>query len=109
MADLDGIRPAQDCADMTELRQAIDGLDRELVRLLVIRAGYIDRAAAIKAEVALPARITARVEEVVANVRSHASAGGLDPALVELLWRQLIEWSISREETSLGPDQPLQE
>ncbi|MCV2865655.1 chorismate mutase, partial [Defluviimonas sp. WL0075] len=50
----------------------------------------------------LPARIEDRVEEVVAKVRARAEADGLDPALVEDLWRRLIEWSIAREERRLG-------
>jgi isochorismate pyruvate lyase len=54
----------------------------------------------------MPARINDRVEDVVAKVRARAVAEGLDPALVEDLWRRLIEWSIAREEQVLGPDCP---
>ncbi len=93
-----------DCTDMTELRAEIDRLDHDLVRLFAERARYIDRAALIKAEVDLPARIDNRVEEVVQNVRRHAVAHGLPPELVEKLWRRLIDWSIAREESRLGPD-----
>ena len=31
-------------------------------------------------------------------------AQGLPPELVEKLWRRLIDWSIAREESHLGPD-----
>jgi isochorismate pyruvate lyase len=96
-------KPA-DCSTMAEIRSGIDRLDEELVRLFAERAGYIDRAAEIKAEVDLPARIDARVEEVVRNVRRHAVTHGLPPDLVEKLWRRLIDWSIAREESRLGPD-----
>ncbi len=89
--------PPADCADMAVLRLQIDRLDAELVHLLALRAGYIDRAAELKAARGLPARIPARVEQVVANARAGAVAAGLDPALAEGLWRQLIEWSIARE------------
>lgn len=95
-------RLPQDCSDMGELRQQIDRLDRDLVALLVERAGYIDRAAQIKAECGLPARITDRVEEVVANVRGHAAAAGLSEELVETLWRELMEWAIAREDVHLA-------
>jgi isochorismate pyruvate lyase len=93
-----------DCTSMAEIRAEIDRLDEVLVRLFAERAGYIDRAAEIKAEVDLPARIDARVEEVVSNVRRHADTYGLPPDLVEKLWRRLIDWSIAREESKLGPD-----
>ena len=91
-----------DCADMDELRAEIDALDAALVGLLARRAGYIDRAAQIKAEVGLPADIPARVEEVVARVRATATAEGLDADLAEALWRHLIRWSIDREAVTLG-------
>ncbi|WP_341368143.1 chorismate mutase [Yoonia sp. BS5-3] len=82
---------------MASLRVQIDALDAELIAGLAERAGYIDRAITLKEQENLPARIESRVEEVIANVRDEASAAGLDPALAELLWRQLIEWSIARE------------
>ncbi|WP_283177276.1 chorismate mutase [Gemmobacter sp. 24YEA27] len=94
----------EDCSTMAEIRAGIDALDQELVRLFALRARFIDRAASIKAGVDLPARIPSRVEEVVANVRAHAAREGLPPDLVEKLWRRLIDWSIAREESHLGPD-----
>jgi isochorismate pyruvate lyase len=93
-----------DCTSMAEIRAEFDRLDEDLVRLVAERAGYLDRAAEIKAEVDLPARIGSRVEEVVSNVRRHALTYGLPPDLVEKLWRRLIDWSIAREESRLGPD-----
>ena len=93
-----------DCATMAELRVEIDRLDAELVALFAQRVGYIDRAAEIKAEVGMPARIGSRVEEVVSNVRRHAMAHGLPPDKLEKLWRKLVDWSIEREEDKLGKD-----
>ena len=95
-----------DCRSMTELRAAIDALDGEIVRLFTLRAGYIDRAIQLKPAEGLPARIDARVEEVVARVRARAGQGGLDPDLAEAIWRRVIEWSIAREETVLGSQGP---
>lgn len=91
-----------DCPTMAVLRRQIDTLDAELVALLAARAGYIDRATELKPGEGLPARIEARVEEVVANVRARSAEAGLDPELAEALWRQLIDWSIAREERVLG-------
>ena len=95
---------AADCTTMAEIRAGIDRLDAELVALFAERTGYIDRASQIKPALGLPARIDARVEEVVANVRRHAVALGLPPDQIEKLWRRLIDWSIEREETVLGKD-----
>ena len=98
------MRKPGECTTMAEIRAGIDRLDEDLVRLFAERAAFIDRAAEIKAEVDLPARIEGRVEEVVGNVRRHAAIYGLPPDLVEKLWRRLIDWSIAREESRLGPD-----
>ena len=98
------MKTAANCTTMAEIRAEIDRVDEDLVRLFAERATYIDRASEIKAEVNLPARIGSRVEEVVANVRRHALTYGLPPELVEKLWRRLIDWSIAREESRLGPD-----
>ncbi|MCC5991588.1 MAG: chorismate mutase [Rhodobacteraceae bacterium] len=93
----------ENCHSMTELRAEIDRLDRQLIDLLAARAGYIDRAIEIKACEGLPARITARVDEVIDNARAGAARKGLDPALAGALWSQIVEWSIAREERALGP------
>lgn len=98
------MKMAADCETMAEIRAEIDRLDEELVARFAERATYIDRAAALKARLDLPARIDGRVEQVVANVRAHAVTYGLPPDLVEKLWRRLIDWSIAREESVLGPD-----
>ena len=94
------------CAAMAGIRADIDALDRELVLLLARRAACIDRAVAVKARERLPARIDARVEEVVANARVEATRAGLDPALAEALWRRIVDWSIAREERALEEVRP---
>ncbi|MBP7002787.1 chorismate mutase [Amaricoccus sp.] len=91
---------------MAAIRGEIDRLDRDLVALLVRRAACIDRAVAVKRAEGLPARIDARVDEVMANVRAIAAAEGLDPDLVGEIWARLVEWSIAREERALGEDRP---
>lgn len=91
-----------ECNTMSELRLEIDRLDRELMALLRERVDYIDRAAEIKQDVQLPARIDERVEEVVQNARRNAIEHGLDPQVAEKLWRKMINWSIEREEVKLG-------
>lgn len=101
---VDKMKQPGDCTTMAELRVEIDRLDHDLVQLFAQRATYIDRAAQIKAVADLPARIDNRVEQVVQNVRHHAETYGLPPDLVEKLWRRLIDWSIAREESRLGPD-----
>jgi len=71
------------CNSMKEVREGVDALDRELVRLLVRRQGYMDAAA--------------RIEDVVSKVLAEAHKQGLNPKIAEPVWRRLIERCIAHE------------
>lgn len=86
----------QDCNTMKDVRQGVDMLDRELVRLLVIRQGYMDAAARIKQD--RDAVYDAeRIEDVVSKVLETAKESGLNPEIAEPVWRKLIERCIAHE------------
>lgn len=89
-------KPPEQCQTMTDVREGVDALDRELVRLLVIRQGYMDAAARIK-----PTRDAVydaeRIEDVVSKVLSEAKQHGLSPDIAEPVWRKLIERCIAHE------------
>ncbi len=87
---------------LSQLRATIDRIDREIVALLAERVRCLDKVVDVKTRENLPAAIPERIEEVVAHVRAQAQAAGMPPELAELLWRRLIEWSISYEERHLG-------
>lgn len=88
--------------NMGALRTAIDKLDRVLLARLAERKGLIERAAELKSANGWPARIPARVEEVVSRVRAGASETGLNADLIEEIWRKLIDHAIALEEELLG-------
>jgi len=84
------------CKTMTDVRDGVDTLDRELVRLLVIRQHYMDAAARIKKD--RDAVYDAeRIEEVVSKVLESARKEGLNPDIAEPVWRKLIERCIAHE------------
>jgi isochorismate pyruvate lyase len=84
------------CADMGEVRAAIDALDRRLVALIAERLHYIDEAARIKPRREL-VRDEARIADVLAKTRQEAVRLGCDPAVVEAAFRALVEASIAHE------------
>ena len=98
--------PPEACQTMADLRAQIDRIDRALLDLLAERAAFIDRAIVLKPGEGMPARATARVAEVLANVQAGAARRGLDPALMTRIWTELIEAAIAHEERTLGPGQP---
>ena len=81
---------------MSDVRQGVDALDRELVALLTQRQAYMDAAARIKPG-RTGVRDVARIEDVVAKVLAEAAKTGLSPAIAGPLWRLLIDRSIAYE------------
>lgn len=86
----------QDCQTMIDVREGVDTLDRELVRLLVIRQGYMKAAARIK-QSRDAVYDEARIEDVVAKVLAEAHDKGLSSDIAEPVWRKLIERCIAHE------------
>ena len=88
-------------ASLDEVREAIDGIDREIVRLLAARGRYVEIAAGFKEsveEVAAPRR----VEQVIARVRRLAAEHEIDPAIVERVYRAMIAAFIDHERTEFN-------
>ncbi|HVJ42480.1 MAG TPA: chorismate mutase [Dongiaceae bacterium] len=84
------------CADMAEVREAIDAIDRELVALLADRLHFIAEAARIKPRRDL-VRDDERVNDVLAKVRRSAVEQGIDADLIAGVFRELVERSIAHE------------
>lgn len=88
----------QDCETMKDVRLGVDALDRKLVRLLVVRQGYMSAAARIKQD-RDAVYDEARIEDVVTKVVAEATKQGLSPDIAEPVWRKLIERCIALEFT----------
>ena len=88
--------PADDCTTMAEVRVAIDELDRQLVTLLAQRLRYIEAAARIKTDRNV-VRDEWRKADVLNKVTEAARESDLPVELVQQLWENLIEFSISHE------------
>lgn len=90
------IRDPIDCTTMTEVREGVDDVDRQIVALLARRFGYMDAAARIK-----PDRGAVRDEwrkaDVKAKVDAAAGDAGVDRALMDRLYEDLVETSIAYE------------
>ncbi|HAC57195.1 chorismate mutase [Parvibaculum sp.] len=93
------------CNTMQEVREEIDRIDRDLVKLLAERQGYIEQAGVIKGERSA-VRDEARIEDVVQKVLAQADKAGLARSIAEPLWRLLIEKSIEHEFTVFDEKNP---
>ena len=91
----DAIAP-EDCLTMSEVRTAVDTLDREVVALLARRFAYMRAAARIK-PTRDAVRDEARKAAVIAAVRTEAQRLGAPGERIAALWEQLVESSIAYE------------
>lgn len=85
-----------ECRNLNEVRENIDRIDREIVRLLAERGHYVRQAARFK-KTSEDVQAPKRVEEVIANVRALAVEHGASPDIVEQVYRTLIARFIDDE------------
>jgi isochorismate pyruvate lyase len=86
---------------MSEIRREIDRIDETLIKTLAERQRWVEKAVQVKKRDGLPARDDARLHQVIDHVRVLARAHHVDPALVETMWTEMVEWFIAYEERSL--------
>ncbi|MCU1572534.1 MAG: chorismate mutase [Micrococcaceae bacterium] len=81
---------------LAAVRVAINEVDEQMVTLIARRERLIRIAGTLKADPAA-VRAPARVEQVIAHVRSVAEAKNVDPVVVEATYRAMIEAFIELE------------
>ena len=85
-----------ECKNLDEVRENIDRLDREIVRMIAERSYYVMQAAKFKTTKG-DVKAPKRVEEVISKVRYLAAEKGLDPDMIEDVYRIMIEYFINYE------------
>lgn len=90
------MKPPEDCASIEDVRESIDGLDREILRLLGQRARYVAAAARFKKD-GYSVRAPERQKAMIALRRNWAEEEGLDPDFVEALYRNIVSHFVGRE------------
>ncbi|MBV9076723.1 MAG: chorismate mutase [Methylobacteriaceae bacterium] len=85
------------CRTLGEVRDNIDRLDREIVRLMAERGKYVHEAARFKKN---PAQVEApeRAEAVVRKAGALAKENGLSPVVAEASYRAMVGAFISYEQ-----------
>lgn len=85
------------CANLAEVRENIDRLDRQIVALLAERGRYVKDAARFKRD-AFQVSAPQRQQEVIDKVKALAGQEGAYPEVVEAAYRALIAGFIAREQ-----------
>ena len=90
------MRPPEACRNLEDVREAVDGLDREILRLLGSRASYVAAAARFKTD-PKGVRAPERQRAMLARRREWAEEENLDPDFVEGLYRDIVSPFVGRE------------
>lgn len=81
---------------ITDVRNHIDQIDSELVKLIAQRAQCVKAAAAFKTDQE-SVRAPDRVQQVIVRVRERASNEGLPEVIIEKVYRSMISAFIEYE------------
>lgn len=86
----------ENAGSIADIRDAIDEIDCEIVSLLASRASYVHKAASFKKDESA-VRDEARVEKVIDSRRAMAKDSGVNPDLVEAVYRTMIDFFVKEE------------
>ena len=87
--------PAE-CSSIEEVRAAIDTIDHEIVTALGLRYQYVKAITRFK-KTSEDVRAPARQATVISQRRAWAAEVGLDPVMVEKLYRLLLDHFVAEE------------
>jgi|WetSurMetagenome_2_1015567.scaffolds.fasta_scaffold423400_2 chorismate mutase len=85
-------------ADLKQLRQEVDSLDEQILKLLAARVKVCQAIGSAKKAKELPIKDAARESEVYARIRKQAAKLGLNSVQVEQIYREIVNMCSSVQE-----------
>ncbi len=84
------------CKDLKEVRDNIDSIDNQIVKLIAERSSYVKQAAKLKKDTE-EVKAPQRVEYIIEKVRKLAEDNNLCPEIIEDVYRNMIDSFIKME------------
>jgi len=84
------------CNNLEEVRENIDRIDNEIIKLIAERGTYVVQASSFKNNEE-GVKAPNRVEAVIQKVRGRALEYGANPDMIEALYREMISRFINME------------
>lgn len=84
------------CKNIEEVRNNINNIDEQIVKLIALRGGFVKQAAKFKKD-SNDVKAPKRVEEIISKVRNIARLNGANEELVENVYKAMIESFIKLE------------
>lgn len=91
-----------ECSNIDEVRHEIDNIDREIIRLLSARTGYVHEVVKYKDGTAKGIEASDRRAAVLRSRREWAEASGFNPDVAEDLYKMLVQHYIDEEMKLVG-------
>ena len=86
------------CKDLNEVRENIDRIDDQIVKLIAERSAYVSQAANFK-KTTDDVKAPERVEMIIKKIRVLAKENNLNPDIIEVVYRGMINAFINMELT----------
>ncbi|EZQ01094.1 MULTISPECIES: chorismate mutase [unclassified Acinetobacter] len=90
------------CETLQQARAQIDSIDQAITELIGLRQYYVDQAVRFKRTIQ-DVQSPERVEIVIEKIRELATKNGVDPLLMEKIYREMIQHFIQRELKEIRP------
>ncbi|WP_218945409.1 chorismate mutase [Acinetobacter sp. YH12239] len=90
------------CETLQQARTQIDSIDQAITELIGLRQYYVDQAVRFKRTIQ-DVQSPERVEIVIEKIRELATKNGVDPLLMEKIYREMIQHFIQRELKEIRP------
>ncbi len=90
------MKMAADCKNIQEVRDNIDVIDHDIIRLIGKRAEYVKKAAGFKAS-EQDVRATDRVEAMLKTRKTWAEEENIHPEIIEKIYRDLVAYFVAEE------------
>lgn len=87
----------QECTNITEVRNEIDHIDADIIKLLSTRFDYVREVVKYKEKTASGIEATGRRNAVIDSRRQWAVEAGLNPDVIENIYNTLIDYFIVEE------------
>ncbi len=97
MAETNKRKAPLQCQNITEVRNEIDSIDAEIIKLLSERFGYVREVVKYKEQTSAGIEASGRRAAVIESRRKWAEEAGLNPDVIGNIYNLLIEYFIEEE------------
>lgn len=91
------MKSPSNCLSLKEIRQLIDLIDSQIIALLGMRYEYVKEVIKYKEPTEESIQAKERFDNVIATRREMAEKAGLDPDVIENIYRCLMGYFINEE------------